>query len=155
GGTRTILTSRPDGGYAHLGVSLVADHVFRVIDDLPPQVLRAADLNLVVMDVEVDWLFGRAFDHQIVIARKTWGRTPVAPGVRRGNGPGQRRFGHHHVPSAGRGIGAGYRSGGKNQRVALVEGIDLGIHIIHQELATHAPPADIVLMDHFGTRLLA
>ena len=133
GGPRQILPAGADAGDARLRVRGFPDHVFGVVDDLAPQVFRVADLDRVVVDVEIHGLFGRALEHQVVVARVAQRRSPIAARVGRGDRAGERRLGHHHVAPRGGRVRAGGRAGGEDERIGRRERVGARVHSVHQQ----------------------
>ena len=133
-GARQILPAGADAGNARFRVRRFPDHVFGVIDDLAPQMFRVADLDRVVVDVEVHGVFGRALEHQVVVARVAQRRPPIAARVGRGDRAGQRRLGHHHVAPCGGRVRARDRAGGEDERIGRSKRVGAGIRIVHQQL---------------------
>ena len=154
GGPRQILPAWADAGHTCLRVRSFPDHVFRVVDNLAPEVFRVADLDRVVVDVEIHGLFGRALEHQVVVTRVAQRRSPIAARVGRGDRAGERRLGHHHVAPRGGRVRAGDRAGGEDERVGRSERVGAGVRIVHQQLRGDPASPHVVPQDLFRDGLL-
>src|SRR5262249_47317403 len=82
-----FLAGRPDAGDAGVrDAEFLADAVLGLRDDLAPEVAGVADLNDVVVDPQVDRFRRLAFQQQKIVTGEAQLRSPVAAGVRRGDG---------------------------------------------------------------------
>ena len=110
-----------------------------------PYLCGIPQLHLVIVDEEIDRLGGLALDDDHVVARVLEAAGKIAGGGRVGDGPGERRLGHHDIPVGGRGARAGQGAGHEEHLVLRAVRIDGGIDLVVQVLHPEAATADVVL----------
>ena len=112
-------------------------------DTLAPQMRRVAQLDLVVIDIEVHRLRALALEDQHVPAGHLELGTPITTRIRAGHGAGQRALGDHGVTATRAGHGACQRPGSPDDLVVGRQRVHLGIHLFHQVFGAQATRADV------------
>ena len=145
GEAHQLLAARTDARHPQArNPQLPPQPVLGVADRTAPVVLRIAQFDVVVVDVEEDRLGRPPFDDHHVVAREPQLGAPVAARIRRRDGVGQRAFGHHHVAGAAGHRRAGQRPGGKDQLVRGRQRVHLRVELFIEIAGGQTAPAEIV-----------
>jgi hypothetical protein len=140
-----LLGRAPDTGDTD-GRVLVAgvEDLVRLPHRLAPDLVRRAQLRVLVLHVQVDRLRGAALEYEHVPAGLLHLGADEATGVGAGDGAGQRALGDHRVTAAGRGHGAGQRAGRHDQLVVRAEGVRRGVDLLDQVLGGQPALAQVL-----------
>ena len=143
-----ILTGRADGSGLELAAVLLHHPLVGSKGALAPDLACVLQRDLVVLDAQVDGLFGDAAEHDAVVAGILQHGADVAAhvcvddGVTLGPGGAE---GHIHTAGAGH-AGTGQRADAKDDQSLLVIGVQLhGSFLVHDAVG-HAHTADILMV---------
>ena len=123
---------------------LFSKGMFRVGGPLAPQMFRRPKFHLVIPNIEVHGGRRLTFKDQEIIARVFQVGAEIAPTTGVCNTIAQRRLTHHHEAPTGGNTRTGQWPRGKNELVLRPQGIDAGVHFIHQQFKPRAAPSDKV-----------
>ena len=143
---RELFAGAPDRGDADARILVTfLDARFGLPHRLAPdETLCVQQLGLVILDVEIDRLFGFAGDHDHVPAGEAQLAAPIAARIGARDGIRQGALGDHRITSAGGGAGAGQRARGENQHILGRQRIRFRVHFLGEIFTRQTTRADIL-----------
>ena len=142
-----VFTGRSDYGDGSHRRGLVGKHLLCAASALAPNTFSVAQFEIVVIDVEVDWFFGFAFDDDEVIAGLFQASGHIAADVGRGNHRHRidcRINGCNRSTAGAKSAGSGERSRSDHDLVGFIERLSLRRNFVPEDTVSQSGSADFI-----------